>query len=151
MTSIEASNANVRYDSDTGRVIMRVGGSTNKVTPAGTTLTGLEVPQLTASAERVPSSHTGRSQFVFRLHFSEEFPLSYKTLRDSAFTVSGGDVVKASRVYRSSNMRWEIRIEPDGNGPVTIVLPATTDCSATGAICTGDGRPLSNRLEITVP
>ena len=148
------TNANVRYDSDTGRVIMRVGGSTNKMTPAGTTLTGLEVlevPQLTASAERVPSSHTGRSQFVFRLHFSEEFPLSYRTLRDSAFTVSGGDVVKASRVYRSSNMRWEIRIEPDGNGPVTIVLPATTDCSATGAICTGDGRPLSNRLEITVP
>ena len=33
---------------------------------------------------------------------------------------------------------------------MTIVLPVTTDCNAQGAICTGDGRPLSNRLEITV-
>ena len=29
-------------------------------------------------------------------------------------------------------------------------LPATTDCTAEGAICTQDGRKLSNRLEITV-
>ena len=144
------ANTNVSSDSPTGRVIMRVGGTTSKETSAGTTLTGLETPQLTASAERVPSSHTGR-QFVFRLHFSEEFPISYKRLRDSAFTVTGGEVVKASRVYRSSNMRWEIRIEPDGNGPVTVVLPITRDCSATGAICAEDGRKLSNELEVTVP
>ena len=144
------ANANVSYDSTAGKVIMRVGGTTDKVTPAGTTLTGLGPPELTSSSERVPSSHTGR-QFVFRLHFNEEIPISYKTLRDSAFTVTGGEVVKASRVYTSSNMRWEIRIEPDGNGPVTVVLPATTDCSATGAICAADGRPLSNELEVTVP
>ena len=29
--------------------------------------------------------------------------------------------------------------------------PATTDCDADGALCAGDGRKLSNRLEITVP
>ena len=29
--------------------------------------------------------------------------------------------------------------------------PATTDCEAEGALCAGDGRKLSNRLEITVP
>ena len=29
--------------------------------------------------------------------------------------------------------------------------PATTDCDADGAVCTQDRRPLSNRLEITVP
>ena len=142
------NNANVSYDSTTRRVIMRVGGTTDKVTPAETILTGLG--QLTAWAERVPSSHTGR-QFVFRLNFNDEFPISYKRLRDSAFTVTGGDVVKASRVYTSSNMRWEIRIEPDGNGPVKIVLPIPASCSATGAICAADDRKLSNRLEFTVP
>ncbi len=29
--------------------------------------------------------------------------------------------------------------------------PPTTDCDADGAVCTQDRRPLSNRLEITVP
>ena len=33
---------------------------------------------------------------------------------------------------------------------MTIVLPVTTDCNATGAICTGDGRKLSNRNGFTV-
>ena len=37
-----------------------------------------------------------------------------------------------------------------GNGDVTIVLPVTTDCAATGGICTEDGRPLSTRLELVV-
>ena len=31
-----------------------------------------------------------------------------------------------------------------------IVLPITTDCADAGAICTGDGRMLSNRMELTV-
>ena len=37
-----------------------------------------------------------------------------------------------------------------GIAAVSIVLPATTDCNATGAICTKDGRTLSNRLEFTI-
>ena len=39
---------------------------------------------------------------------------------------------------------------PDSGGEVTITLPATTDCSAQVAICTEDGRKLSNQLEVTV-
>ena len=42
-------------------------------------------------------------------------------------------------------------VQLGGDGPVTIVLPVSTDCTAEGAICTQDGRILSNRLEITVP
>ena len=41
-------------------------------------------------------------------------------------------------------------MQPDGNAGVTIVLPVTTDCTADGAICTGDGRMLSTRLELIV-
>ena len=41
-------------------------------------------------------------------------------------------------------------MQPDGNGTVTIVLPATTDCDAQGSVCTGDGRMLSSRLELTI-
>ena len=108
-------------------------------------------PPLTVSTVSVPTSHNGSGEFRFRIAFSEEFSLSYKTLRDDhVFTVTGGKVTGARRLVKGSNIGWEIVVEPDSNGDVTIVLPATTDCNAQGAICTGDGRPLSNRLEITV-
>ena len=144
-------NANVSYNEDTGKLIMRAGGSTRISTTAGTTLTGLETPPLTASFLRIPRSHDGSREFVFRLQFSEEIPLSYKTLRDHAFDVEGGSVVKASRVYTSSNMQWEIRIRPDSNADVTVTLPATQNCWDAGGICTADGRELSGPTEATIP
>ena len=97
-----------------------------------------------------PATHDGSSEFTFEIEFSEEFGLSYKTLRDFAFTETGGEVRKAQRMDKPSNVRWLITVEPNGNGDVTIELPATTDCNAEGAICTGDGRKLSNSLNFTV-
>ena len=107
---------------------------------------------LTASVESAPPSHNGSDEFRIRIAFSEEpkTGFSYKIMRDHAFTVTGGSVTGARRLEPLSNIGWEVVVEPDSNGDVTIVLPATTDCNAQGAICTGDGRPLSNRLEITV-
>ena len=105
---------------------------------------------LTVSLEVTTESHNGTDAFTFEVRFSEEFPLSYKTLRDLAFTVSGGEVLKAQRLDKPSNIRWLITVEPDSNGDVTVVLPVTQNCAADGAICTGDGRKLSTRLELTV-
>ena len=107
-------------------------------------------PPLTAGFESAPSSHDGQNAFTFRLRFSEEFPLSYKTLRDHAFSVTGGQVTKAQRLAQGSNIGWKIHVTPDGDGAITIVLPVTTDCTREGAICTQDHRPLSSRLEVTV-
>ena len=97
-----------------------------------------------------PATHDGSSEFTFEIEFSEEFGISYATLRDHAFTVTGGSVEKAQRTDKPSNIPWRIEIKPQGNGDVTITLPATTDCDADGAICTGDGRKLSNSLSFTV-
>ena len=108
-------------------------------------------PLLTASFEGQPSSHDGQAAFTFELHFSEEVSVSYLTLRDHAFTVTGGTVGKAQRLTQGSNIGWRITVTPDSNADVTVVLPVTTDCEATGAVCTGDGRMLSNGLEFTVP
>ena len=105
---------------------------------------------LTVSLEATTESHNGTDAFTFGIRFSEEFPLSYKTLRDLAFTVSGGEVLKAQRLDKPSNIRWLITVEPDSNGDVTVVLPETEDCDDQGAICTADGRKLSNSLIITV-
>ena len=108
-------------------------------------------PPLTASTVSVPTSHNGSGEFRFRIAFSEEFSLSYKTLRDDhAFTVEGGKVTGARRLVKGSNIGWEIVVSPDSNGDVTITLPATTDCDAQGAICADGDKKLSNRLELTV-
>ena len=121
-------------------------------TPASTTATTTELPQLTASVRDVPDSHGGTA-FTFELRFSEEpvSNFSYRTLRDHAFEVDGGDIAQVRRLDGPSNIRWEITVELDGSGDVSIVLPATQDCAASGAVCTSDGRMLSNRLELNVP
>ena len=106
---------------------------------------------LTVSLEATTESHNGASNvFTFDIRFSEEIPLSYKTLRDLVFTVSGGEVLKAQRLDKPSNISWLITVKPQGNGDVTVVLPVTTDCNAAGAVCTADGRKLSNSLVFTV-
>ena len=104
---------------------------------------------LTASFGNMPATHNG-SVFTFDLTFSEEFGISYVTLRDDAFSVTDGEVTSARRLTQGSNIGWTITVTPDSAADVTIVLPVTTDCDADGAVSTADGRKLSNRLEFTV-
>ena len=110
------------------------------------------VPLTVSVTVAAPTTHDGSSEFTFEIEFSEEFGLSYVTLKDFAFggSETGGEVRKAQRMDKPSNIRWLITVEPQGNGDVTIVLPVTTDCNADGAICTADGRKLSNSLSFTV-
>ena len=91
-------------------------------------------PPLTAGFGGMPASHDGQSAFTFDLDFSENVPdLSYTTLRDDAFTVTGGDVTGARRRDPNGgepNRAWEITVQPGGDADVAITLPETTDCSA---------------------
>ena len=104
--------------------------------------------------ERPDRPTTAAANSGFRIAFSEEpfSGFSYKIAAGRPCVHGGGRQGnrRAAVGQPGSNIGWEIVVEPDSNGDVTIVLPATTDCNAQGAICTGDGRPLSNRLEITV-
>ena len=105
---------------------------------------------LTASFSGVPGEHTGES-FTFGLTFSENVAgLSYKTLRDSAFSVTNGQITRARRKTKGSSQSWTITVKPDSSAAVTIRLPATTDCEADDAICTSDDRRLSNSPSATV-
>ena len=107
--------------------------------------------RLTATARGVPTSHDGSTVFTFELEFSEETDLSYRTLRDHGFTVTGGSVTYVSRLKPPSNIGWKIHVMPDGNGDVKLSLRSTTDCSAQGAICTQDGGKLSGGPLTSVP
>ncbi len=106
---------------------------------------------LTASLRGEPAGHDGETEFTFELHFSEEIPISYRTLRDEAFTVTAGEVRRAKRLSQGSNLGWRIHVEPDSDEEVVLILPADRACNEAGAICAADGRPLSQRLEIRVP
>ena len=126
-------------------------GNDEGLTSAATAaVAGLPPEPLTAGFENTPSSHDGENVFTFELRFSEEIRLSYRTLRDRAFTVAGGAVSKARRMEQGSSIHWRITVKPNSGSDVSIVLPVTSDCEDRGAICAEDGRMLSSRLELTV-
>ena len=110
---------------------------------------GPETEPLTASFRNVPAEHDGENAFTFEVEFSEAVGTSYTVLRDEAFDVSDGDVMRARRVEGRSD-RWEITVEPDSDEAVGITLPGGRACDATGAVCTDDGRQLSNSASATV-
>ena len=125
-------------------------GHAERLTSAATAAVAAPPTPLTASFSGVPDEHTGTGTFMAGLTFSEDVTLSYRTLEGAAFAVSGGAVRGASRRQQGSNRQWRLEVAPAGHGAVTIRLPETTDCDASGAICTSDGRPLSHALTATV-
>ena len=126
-------------------------GHPETLTSAATLAVAPKPIPLTATFSNMPTSHDGSTEFTFELTFSENFPLSYATLRDHAFTEDdNGPITKAQRKVQGSNQTWTITVDPKGNGTITITLPETTDCNADGAICTDDGRKLSNSTTVTV-
>ena len=90
---------------------------------------------LTAAFEGLPEAHDGESAFRFRVAFSEPIAISFRSLREDAFAVTGGRVTRGTRVDRRKDL-FEITVEPDGAGDVAISLPADRECSVSGAICT---------------
>ena len=125
-------------------------GNDESLTSAATDAVAAAKP-LTASFSSVPKEHRGAgTTFTFGLTFSEDVKLSYATLRDDAFVIGGGSVETAKRQQSGSNQGWDITVAPSGAGEVTIDLPETSSCSAAGAICTRDTRPLSHALSDTV-
>ena len=107
------------------------------------TVKGPSAEPLTASFSGVPGEHTGES-FTFGLMFSEDVAgLRYKTLRDSAFSVTNGQVTRARRQTQGTNQGWTITVEPDSPAAVTVRLPA-------GSVETADGRGLESAVSATV-
>ena len=124
-------------------------------TATGTINDDDEAP-LTARFEDAPPEHDGLSVFTIELAFSaavfdgnEDFDKN-RAVRD-ALQVTGGTVRGSRRANPAEYDRWIVRIKPSGFGDVTVTLPATTGgCDAAGALCTPDGRALSNAPNVTI-
>ena len=108
-------------------------------------------PALTASFEGMPAKHKGEGGFRFRVAFSENIGISFRSLREDAFTVSGGRVTGGKRVDGRRDL-FEMTVRPESDADVTITLPAGRECSVSGAICTkGENRrKLTNAPSATV-
>ena len=83
--------------------------------------------------------------------FSEDIGISFRNLREDAFTVSSGRVTGGKRVDGRRDL-FEMTVRPTSVGDVTITLLAGRACAVSGAICT-KGEPrrkLTNTISATV-
>ena len=116
---------------------------------------------VTASVSGAPAEHGGaNARFHFELHLSRHVAISYKVMRDHAFSVTGGRISGAKRLNRrrttidgkrrTLSNHWRIGVVPEGDGPVSLSLAAERPCTERGAMCAVDGGRVSNALELAV-
>ena len=112
----------------------------------------LPAPRLTAAFDSVPEEHDGSTAFWLELEFSDEPEgLSFHTVRNDLFTVTGGTIKRAKRIESDSNRRFRLKVKPSSNGAVTLALATPLPaCDEPGAVCTADGRALSGEVATTI-
>ena len=108
------------------------------------------LPILTAAFEGLPERHDGSAQFSVVLRFSEEVDISFSAFASGMLTIGGGALDRQRRVTGGSNIAWEIFVTPNGDGNVTITLPADRACDPNLQPCTSDGRSLNAPASVTV-
>ena len=135
-------------------------------------LQGVRMP-LRAWFAAQPAQHDGSKRIKVRVAFSDVVDESPQNVGEHGVSVDGGEVTSVRPVdgqatggsaerkgSRSAGGQdegpedrevvWELEIEPDSDGDVTVSLAAWRPCDEPGAICTADGRTLSTAISTTV-
>ena len=98
-----------------------------------------------------PAEHDGSGTFDVRLTFNMEPDVSYKTVRDTMFIVTGGAITGARRVKPPHDREFDIVVKPGGNAAVSLSLATSLPaCGETGAVCTAPGRKIEGTASVTV-
>ena len=141
----------VRACGETGAVCI---GGRALARPASATIPGRA---LTATLTHMPGEgdvkgeHKGSGTFEVRLAFNTEPDVSYKTVRDTMFDVTGGTITGARRVTRGENQRFDIVVKPSGNDAVTFSLHSPLPaCGESGSVCTEAGRMIEGPVSATI-
>ena len=113
-------------------------------------VTAAPVPLPVSLTVSAPATHDGSAEFTFDIGFSEEFGLSYKTLKPHAFNVTGGSVESAQRTDKPKQHSLAHHGKAARHRGRDHRTPGNHGLRRPGAICTGDGRKLSNSLSFTV-
>ena len=83
------------------------------------------------------------------IQFSDTIATSAEQMRASV-EVTGGSATGAARLSVANQEIWRITVTPSGNSDIVARVPVTSECSGTGAICTSDGRGVSEAISTTV-
>ena len=126
---------------DAYRLPGRSGGSS--------TLRATEAAPLTAHFASAPEAHDGQRAFNVQIAFSDDLEITPEEMRDHGLEVSGGRLTNAAPVDDRQDL-WQLTIEPQGTGPVSIVAAPGGSCKLAGELCTADGRPLTVALALQV-
>ena len=120
---------------------------------------------VTATLEpfRTPEDRGGSLSYRFDLKLSERVWVPFADMRDHAFDVTNGTIVKAMRVDRKSRYHkgrrrtfsdhWRMTVESTAaDADVSVSLPRKA-CSERGAVCSRNGTPLVTgaTLDLTPP
>ena len=102
---------------------------------------------LTATFEGIPSEHDGKSAFTLKVRLSEAPGAGGSALSVASFRVARGSVKKVKSV---SAGLYRVRVAPKSWRDVMVTLAGGRSCDAAGAVCTADGRALTNTATTTV-
>ena len=108
---------------------------------------------LTATLETPDYVVGGNLQYRFDLKLTEAVAIPNRDVRDHAFSVTNGRMVKAKRIHEGpgGSNHWRMTVEPyDETKPVTVTLRGNRACSAQGALCTGGGDQVTNSPTLTL-
>ncbi len=88
--------------------------------------------------------------YRFDLTLTEAVSTPHGEIRDHAFEVTNGRMVKAKRIGGDS-AQWRMTVLPiEAREPVTVRLRGNRPCSARGALCTGGGARITSSPELTL-
>ena len=108
---------------------------------------------LTATLETPDYVVGGNLQYRFDLKLTEAVAIPNLEMRNHAFSVTNGRMVKAKRIHVSAggSNHWRMTVEPyDETKPVTVTLRGNRACSEQGALCTGGGDHVTNSPTLTL-
>ena len=136
-----------------------VGGTLGEAQATGTIAANVHGVPLTATLTHMPDEdeddvlgeHKGSGTFEVRLAFNTEPHMSYKTVRDTMFDVTGGTITGARRVTRRKNQHFDIVVKPSGSDAVTFSLHSPLPaCGETGSVCTAAKRMIEGPVSATI-
>ena len=100
-----------------------------------------EAAPLTAAFEGAPEEHDGKAALALDVRFSEGLGETANAPAAGSFAVTGG---KVKQVRKVESGLWRVRIAPKSWKDMTVTLAGGRACGAAGAVCTADGRALTN-------
>ena len=110
----------------------------------------LEISSLIGRLNSAPDEHDGTNTFTMHLRLNTVVDTGPHAPRAASFEVTGGTIEQVQRIERNRKL-WEISIRPLSDDEIVIAVPLHESCGETGAICTADGRVLSNASSRTIP